>query len=381
MKAKVTLQQIADACGVSKATVSMALNDSSRIGRQTAAAVKATAVGLGYSLGANYSARRMAFARRNRRLPSQVVGVAGPDESMLSAPYFLRITQGLWEVLCQARYAMLAVGHSEVDWCEFVTRDEIDGLVAFGSDAVASNLSSLRAHPGFGSRPVVVLIHRVPGLPCVQTDDASGACEACGRLLDLGHRRLLLVAMDPEDPPRGGHEARREGMRRAFADRGLDWRQHVVPFVCPKEWMNSVQARRQLAGRDPILAGDRLLAALQRPAPPTALLCDNDPIALHAYAILAQAGLNVPGQVSLVGFDDSDAIPDSSGKNLLSSVALPLEEVGRESARLVLRLLDGQAAADQRILLPTRFVERASIGPAASAGGEESAAPVQPQTS
>jgi LacI family transcriptional regulator len=364
MKPTVTLQQIANACGVSKATVSMALNGSPRIGVETARLVREVAGRLGYSIEANYAARRMAFARRNRRLPSHVIGVAGPDETMLSAPYFLRITQGLWEVLCHARHAVLAVGHADANWCDFVARDDMDGLIAFGSDPIALRLDSLRAHPGFGDRPVVVLVHRVPGLPCVQTDDASGTYEACRRLLELGHRRFLLVAMDPEDPPRSGHEARRAGMRRAFLDAGLDPRAHIVPHVCPKAWMNPLRARGLLAAGTADPDGERLVTAIRTSPGISALLCDNDPIALHAYASLRQAGLDVPGHISMVGFDDTDALPNVHGENRLASVALPLEEIGREGARLMLRLLAGQATADQRILLPTRFVPRASVGPA-----------------
>jgi LacI family transcriptional regulator len=205
----------------------------------------------------------------------------------------------------------------------------------------------LTVPPGLLAGPVVLLNATSPdGLPCVLPDDERAGRTAATALLDKGHRdriavigRNRLKETDPEVSLAAG--ARLRGIHAALADAGAG----VHREVFSPEWLpeHGYTAMRSL---------------LRRPDRPTAVVCMNDRLAFGAYQALADAGLSVPQDVSVVSFDD-DPIAAWLRPGL-STVALPHETMGRRAVEL---LLDGRAAGPT--VVPMALRRRRSIAPPA----------------
>jgi len=370
----VTQQQIAERCGVTKATVSMALRGDPRISQATAERVHAAAGEMGYDPSVNLAARRLAMRRRGSSVRNRVVGVLGPDR-IVSVEYFRRLAEGVFDVLLARRYGVLYVsamqGPGETSlprWSDPLARGEIDGLVTFGPAFTLDTVGALRARAGFGPRPAVVLIHDLPGCCSVLTDDESAARQTFLHLLGLGHRHFLQLVYGEADLKGEPRQRRRRGARRALEEFGLDPSRHLHSCPVPAHWMAPAVARRLLARPADDAGGAAVVEHLRAHPEITAVLGDNDAMAIFAYVALRRAGVDVPGRVSIVGFDDTDPIPADGGANCLSSVSLPLEEVGRTGAAMLLEQIEGRSAPDRRIVLPARFVPRQTVGPAPARG-------------
>jgi DNA-binding LacI/PurR family transcriptional regulator len=188
--------------------------------------------------------------------------------------------------------------------------------------------------------PIVQVVRRVPGLEAdfVGIDDRGGAREAAQHLVDLGHRDFALL-LGPLSSA-ASHE-RSLGFREVLGNAGLE-----------------VGANRVVACQLTVDAGYQGAASLlaSHAEPPTAVLCGNDLIALGAIDALVDRGLTVPGDVSVVGYDD---IWFSSSRLVqLTTVRQPRDAMGRAAVSLALdRLADSHIAA-RDVILPHEFVLR-----------------------
>jgi DNA-binding LacI/PurR family transcriptional regulator len=187
-------------------------------------------------------------------------------------------------------------------------------------------------------------------------DDGSGAEAAAAHLIGLGHRRLGLICFELAPDRRGGpvDAARRAGARFAVTRARLDGYAHGLAGaadveVTIEETAHNSQGDGQAAA----------LALLRRDERPTGLLAMSDELALGALAAAAECGLSVPGDVSVVGFDDTPAAGRATPA--LTTVAQPLRPKGELAGDALLALLDGRPV--QPAALPTRLVVRASTGP------------------
>ena len=205
--------------------------------------------------------------------------------------------------------------------------------------------------------PVVTVGPRVAGLARVGIDDVAGAVTAVRHLLLLGHRDVAMISGDPDDPIGGITTA---GPHRGLLPRDVRGRRRLRPErVVAEPWGVDGGFR----------AAERLLS---RAALPTAVFAESDEMGFGALHALRRAGLAVPGDVSLVGFDDHEmaAVTD------LTTIAQPVREQGERGARLLLELLgtapasDGErSAAGAEVVLPTRLVVRGSTGPPGGPAG------------
>jgi len=181
----------------------------------------------------------------------------------------------------------------------------------------------------------------VPGAASVDFDNAMGAAAAVRHLVDLGHTAIDHIAGPPGS---FSAEARREVWQAVLERNGLAVREPVRGDWSPD---SGYRAAREL---------------LARGARPTALFVANDQMALGAFRALLEAGLRIPEDVSVVGFDDIDeavAFPTP-----LTTVAQDWDELGRNALRVALDMLEGGAA--ETLSIPTRLVVRRSTGPAPS---------------
>ncbi|OPZ87676.1 MAG: Catabolite control protein A [bacterium ADurb.Bin429] len=357
----VTLQDIADRCGLSLFTVSLALRGDTRVKPATAERVRAAATELGYDPARNQVARRMAMLRHGRKVINRVVALFVP-ENVEEVTYYHRLFWGVLHGLRTEGYAMLvnklplAKGHPSPDLTPLVRQGEIDGIIVPENPSADAQVTALRQSGG-RLLPLVSLIWPCEDCSSVMADDEGGMYAATRHLLDLGHREFLYIA---QAFPNALSRARTAGISRALTDAGLspDRCLHTMP-VFPYWYSPPNGARRAEDDNEHSLV--RWLRA--HPAV-TAVLGWNDNAALHAWYTLEGAGWRIPADISIIGFDDTTPMPGPAGENLLTTVRVPLRDIGAEAARLIVRRIHGDLADDECRTLPTTLEIRASTAPA-----------------
>lgn len=368
-----TMRDIAVQCGVSIWTVSLALRHDPRVSAATAERVLAAANTLGYDPAIHQAARRLVSKRLGQPVLNNVIGLLLPPHFQ-TANYFAFTSLGVLDVLATAGYAVLTTyAHlptqpTTPNFPPIYTRGEVDGVISMGYFLGDPLIQRLRANPGFANRPMVSLILPRDGCSSVMTDDRAGAYAATTHLLELGHRHILH-SYDPAQVPL--MTERLAGAQQAMRDAGFDPERNL--HYTDKLFFGNLNPPHHL--RLPDLTSDdqldvvarhhleSLVAYLKAHPEVTAILAYNDPTARRIWYMLQQRGLRVPEDISLIGFDDTDAIPDEYGRNVLTTVRLPLELVGQEGARLIIRRLTGEAEEQTHLVLPTELVIRSSTAP------------------
>jgi LacI family transcriptional regulator len=216
----------------------------------------------------------------------------------------------------------------------------IDGLII--RCLVPSDIAVLHAL-AVKRLPLVALWQQsVPeGVAYVDVDHYGGMYRAVRHLLDLGHRRIAFCSVYAIDHLNPHFPARVEGYRQALIDAG------IAPI---SRWL--------------VTQPDQLLGLLRGPEPVTAVCTFNDAIAREVAAVFDAAGVCIPGDVSLVGFDN---LPDAEHvAGGLTTVDHPIREMGREAVRCLAALIAGTAVEACRVVLPTPMVIRQSTAPIAA---------------
>ncbi|MCX7936005.1 MAG: substrate-binding domain-containing protein, partial [Planctomycetota bacterium] len=230
-------------------------------------------------------------------------------------------------------------------------------------------LAQARAISGFGDRPVMSLLFANPLASAVVADEAEAMRQAVQHLLSLGHRHFLLLGVDLGSPEKMLALPRWRGAVAALEEAGISpSHRHLLPLA--RGWLDPLRAPHYLGesqehGATAVEFGDMLVKRLRQKSEITAILAQNDAAALHVWHVLHQVGWRIPEDYSLVGFDDTDPMLDASGRNLLSSIRMPLVEVGREAGRLLRQRIEGEIQEDRTITLPAQFIPRASVAPPA----------------
>lgn len=330
-----TVQDVADACSVSVATVSRAFNFPDKVLPATLKRVQAAAQRLGYLPNAS--------ARTLRTQRSRVLGVVLPT---LLNPVFAEWLQGLAQAASLYSYSIVPLTTEyqlplEERAVNLLLAGNVDGMIL-----VVSNPARSRALKKLGlSRiPYVLAYNRHRAHPCVSVDGEQAVAAVVAELVGRGHRRIAMVSgqLAASDRAQQRHRGYLRGMRAA----GLKPALLEVPFVDT--------------------AVNEMVAFMKRKAAPTALVCSNDLLAIRSVRAVRQAGLQVPGDVSVVGFDGialgSDLTP------ALSTVAQPNAAIGKAAVDLVLQALtSGQRLdASASVTLPWTFREGESRGEAPS---------------
>lgn len=334
-----TLRDVADAAGVHPATVSRALNPGSRslVNDATAKRVLRAAERLGY--------RPNPIARSLKTARSGSVGVVIPD---LTNPLFPPIVRGIQDVLGAAGYTALIVNtdddsEREESLVESLRSRQVEGLI-IGTALLEHPLLDRLHDQGV---PMVMINRRPIGLdvPSVAPDDAGGIELAVDHLVGLGHRRIAHLA-GPATTSTG--RLRAKAFRSAVQDRGIDDAAELV-VTCDR-WTEE--------------AGARAFATLLDTVPGvSAVVAGNDLIALGCYDVMRERGLSCPGDLSVVGFNDTRFIDKFQPP--LTSVSISEHEIGCEAARMLLDGLRGNARPARSVLLPVNLVVRGSTGPPA----------------
>ena len=316
-----TAEDIATAAGVSVASVSRVLNNTGRVGAATRERILKLAAQLHYT--PNAAARSLASRR------SRTVGAVIPSLENLN---FAIGIDRFRKVLREQGYTLL-LASSDYD----IAKEEaqIKAMAAHGVDAVMLIGSSHNPQAlGFlAARRIQLLLtwNCRPGAtgaaPCIGFDNFAAATDAARYLLDLGHRRLGVIAGGTANNDRSA--ARLSAVSAALAQRGLP-----APLIetTPASYLVS----EGKAALHRLLRNEKGIA-------PTAVMCMNDILAYGALLAASELGLSVPGDVSVTGFDDLDFAASLSPS--LTTVRIPAEAIGQAAAAWLVDSLEGRQPA------------------------------------
>ncbi len=340
-----TLADVGRAAGVSAMAVSAVLNGaktSSRISPETRARIRAAAQRLNYR--PNAAARALAARRMH------TIGVAMVVDAGELNTYFLEVFNGVLEAAAEREQNTTVFALH--DWQKDATTrlpkfcdGRIDGLILMAPRLTLESARVLPDHTPY------VTIHgniAIPGVVNLESDEEAGAYHIVRHLLDRGHRRILHLTGD-----RGflGAERRIRGYQRALAEAGLP----LDPGLLASSEFNTPAGAASMR---------RWLRANAGQPLPHAVFCANDGIAVGVLEVLAEAGVTVPGDVSVVGFDDALAARTTSPQ--LTTVRQPLRAMGRQAVEALLLHVDARhhepiAETQTSIVFPTQIIPRASV--------------------
>jgi DNA-binding LacI/PurR family transcriptional regulator len=336
MSKPTSIKDIAKAAGVSHSTVSRALADSPLVALKTKRRIQRIAREMGYTPSA---IARGLVTRRTHTIGLVVTTIADP--------FIAEVVQGVEERAMDDGYSVIlcdcnAEPERELACVRTLREKRVDAIIVTSS-RVGSLYVPLLEELGV---PVVLINSQHEGryVYSVRNDDLKGGQLVGQYLASLGHRRIAYIS----GPPNASSSfTRLEGCRLALEERGL-----------------KVRSDRVMPGNGRTDGGEAGVALLLRRSPrPTAIFCYNDVTAIGALRALKAAGLRVPQDVSLVGYDDIAfaAFVDPP----LTTVAQAKHTLGQQAMALTLRLLsegderEGQSGADDVVLTPS-LVERSS---------------------
>lgn len=336
MVRKPTAKDVAARAGVARSAVSMVVNgrDAGMVAPEKRQRILDAAAELGY--------RPHSVGRSLRNQRTQTVGLV--TDQIASAAFGGQLIRGATDVAMETGYLLITVdihGERERERAayEALVHREVDALMF-----AALSLRSYEVPPALLGRPAMLANCFDPSgsVAGVIADEVGGGRRAAQLLLEAGHEDVVSL----EGEARFVATSRRHtGSESAFADAG-----RRAPEAVPAGWE----------------IGDGVRAAtavLSRPAPPTGLLCANDRVAVGAMLAAARLGLEVPRDVSIVGYDDDENVARQL-LPALTTIALPHEAIGAAAMRALLaHLEDGAPLPESDQLLPCEPVERASVAP------------------
>ncbi len=334
---RATMRDVAERAGVALTTVSRAFSDPDKLSPDTLRRIADASAELQYTV--NLSARSL------RKRSAGMLLVLLPD---IGNPFFSLVLKGIEEG-ARASGRVLLVGDTGSD---ATLADAYAGQLDAGTvDGMILIDGRLPFAPGSPSRarlvraPVVALSERVddPAIPFVGIDNRAAGREVAHLLADLGHRRLGHIAGPAANSLT---TLRAQGFAEGARERGCD-----LMGTAAGDWS---------IGSGQAAAAD----ILSWPHRPTAIFAANDEMAIGAIHAFAAAGVSVPGEMSVVGFDDIDFA--AVGSPALTTVRQPRCAMGRAAVEAVTARIEGRTTAERARILPFERVMRASTGPPGS---------------
>jgi LacI family repressor for deo operon, udp, cdd, tsx, nupC, and nupG len=330
------IQEVARKAGVSVATVSRAFNAPQLVSITTRERVLHVARLKGYV--PNASARTLRTSR------SRVLGVLLPT---LSNPVFAECLEGVAEAAHASGYSIIPMTTNydaalETRCAALLQAANVDGLLLVVSNPGTSQALRLLQR---ARSPYVLLYNKHPGHPCVTSDGEAAVAEIVAHLVSLGHRSLVMVSgqLSASDRAQQRYRGFLQGLKKARL---------TGPALIEVPFMES--------------AVDQLVARLRQPRRPTALVCSNDLLALRCLRAAQLAGLRVPGDISIVGFDGIaiglDTMP------MLSTIAQPNSLAGEVGVQMLVKSIDRRTRPTPResVILAHHFRAGESCGRAPS---------------
>ena len=328
---------MAQKVGVSEATVSRVLNGRQGVSDATREAVLTALDVLGYERPTQLRGER-----------ARLIGLVLPE---LQNPIFPALAEVVGGALAQRGFTPVlctrtAGGLSEADYVDMLLDQHVSGVVFAGGQYAEADAPHEHYERLLQRRLPVVLFNAAVerlGYPQVSTDDAVAVEQAYGHLASLGHERIGLI-VGPRDhiPSQRKLAAFHEMARRSSA---------------PAARASELVEHALFALEGGHAASTRLLRAGA-----TGIICGSDPLALGAIRAARRAGLSVPRDVSVVGFDDSAFM--NCTEPPLTTVRQPIEALGRAAVTLLVNQIEGVEVTPDELLFEPELVVRGSTGPA-----------------
>jgi LacI family repressor for deo operon, udp, cdd, tsx, nupC, and nupG len=326
------LAEVAAYANVSEATVSRVLNGKPGVSDATRQSVLTALDVLGYERPTQLRGER-----------ARLVGLVLPELQNPIFPAFAEVVadalsrRGITPVLC----TRTAAGVSEAAYVDMLLEQQVSGIIFFGGTYHEAGADHRHYHLLTDRRLPVVLINAAYedlGFPRVSVDDASAIEQALAHLESLGHERIGIVLGPPDHVP---------SLRKLEAyGRARGGREELVEHT-----MFSIQGG--------LAAANRLI---KRGA--TAVVCASDVLALGVIRQARRAGLDVPADLSVVGFDDSALMMCTAPP--LTTVRQPIEAMGQAAVTQLLSQVAGTHVSSEELLFEPELVVRGSTGPAAT---------------
>ncbi len=334
------MKEVAERAGVSTATVSRVINQTGYVAPTLQDKVRRTMEALSY--------HPSALARGLRRQETQSVGVLVPK---LSQPFFGLLGHAIEQALFRQGYrTFLCSAEEDPDkesaYVEMLLRQRVDGIILVPTGRSLGNVERLLR----AKLPVVLVDRDLPTLPIdrVLSDNVQGAYQVARHLLGLGHQRIAVVGAEPHSES----VARRlTGVRQALGEAGIrPTEEHLATSAGEQFQLGLATAQRLMRQR----------------LPPTAVIALTDMLAVGVLHGAWKAGLRLPEDLSVTGFDDiplaSYVLPE------MTTVAQPTTEMGERAVQRLLRLVQERSmglVADPELkpectVLPTRLIVRSS---------------------
>ncbi len=335
----VTIRDVARLAGVSVTSTSAALNGSTsrtiRVSRETRERIVAAAAQLGYV--GNPIAKSLATGR------TKTIGVMLPyaDAFVDDNPFCAEVMSGIMAEAVERHYNVMLYTATEglaTDRVATLVDSRIEGLLLIMPPRDGAIVIRCRKR---GIPYVSVLAEPSEGETTVNSDDFGGAMAATRHLIAAGHRRIAHP-YGPEDVATS--RPRRRGFRAAMKEAGLP----IAPGYSFETDLNHRGGAEAL---------ERLLAL---PEPPTAVFCPNDLVAGGMLPAARAAGLRIPRDLAIVGYDDTRYAERTDPP--LTSVHMPIREMGALAADLLFARLEGRYVEDLQPVLPVSLTVRRSCG-------------------
>lgn len=327
----INLQELAKLLDLSPSTISKALNGYSDVSNDTIERVRSYAHELGYQPSST--------ARNLRLQKTYRIGLVNPTTTF-THDYFMNILKGA-TITCEAAGYNIVLYTTALDHPEIldtvVKSKEVEGLLIFGGGNVESILKDL--DPGIIPIIVVGRQSESPSFSFISPDDIQGAYAACKHLIELGHKKIAFIGQEADMIT---HRNRLYGYKQALNDFGIHLNPDYIfsaPFLPPGGYI-------------------AMKEVLKHPERPTGIICFNDAIAVEGMTALREEGLRIPEDISIIGFDDSSICERIFPK--LTSIQIPLEEIGKKSVEMVLSQIKDPTIPRESVRMSTKLVIRDS---------------------
>ncbi|MCX6082180.1 MAG: substrate-binding domain-containing protein [Chloroflexi bacterium] len=339
---KVNIKDIALKAGISKTAVSFAFNNPTRLSDTTLKHILAIAEEMGYS--PNPVARSMSTGRTG------AIGllVPQPINEIVRNPHFPEFVEGIGEVCTLSGLSLMLVPPLKGSMRRAIDNAAVDGFLTLGLEEDKATMVVVRQ-----CRVPFVTIDSDPieGIPAINVDDNGGANQAMQYLLELGHRNIVILAI------RSGKQAR---YQEYVGTLGARMRGYLTALDKYGLTINgrSVHLLECISTEDGGVEGFKALWRFRNK--PTAIIAMSDIIAIGVIKAATASGLNVPKDLSVLGFDDIALA--SLIHPALTTVSQPSIEKGRQAASLLVKLIESTVEPSHQIL-PTQLVIRESVCP------------------
>lgn len=334
---RLTIREVAQALGVSTATVSRAIHGRGRIHPATRARVLTQMERMGYT--PNLHAQSLA-GKRSLAIALEYLG----NVEVLADSFLIELARGIQQSLVPYQYRLLMNLTGDSDYrrsvlCQWIRGRVVDGVIVVANPRIDSTWMELLSAEGI---PVVWIAYDVPAsLPLhtgvVQLNLSAGWCEAIQHLIERGHREFGIITVNPDDPAL-------EVAHQAIINAGGRLVQQL--FACDDTPSSGYHAAVSLLGRKPL---------------PSAVLARTDLLAFGVLQALHRHGIRVPHDISIVGHDDLPmaqwVIPS------LSSIRIDYTELGQCAVGQLMQLIDQPLCPVAPKCVATRFVVRDSTAP------------------